>query len=89
MCFQHKEGESSRVCKLPWKVVTLEKGTIAEGMQKLLGVSDIQSSRTVGQMQSQTPHPSQKLPLAAMGVSVSCNPYSCLAFAAVASKSYN
>lgn len=72
---------------MAWKAVTLEIGTVVVELQKPLGASSIQSSRTIRRMQSQSRRLLQKLPLPTMGVSVSSTPYSSLAFAAVAFKS--
>lgn len=67
--------------------MTLEIGTVTEGLQKLLSASGVQSSRMIGQTQSPSPHPLQKPVLAITDVSVSSTPYSSLAFAVVALKS--
>lgn len=51
---------------MAWKAVTLEIGTVVVELQKPLGASSIQSSRTIRRMQSQSRRLLQKLPLPTM-----------------------
>lgn len=67
--FKHTDPKSSRVCKPAWKTGTPEIRIIPEGLQKLLGASEVQSRRPAGQMQSQAPHALQEPFLATRGVS--------------------
>lgn len=69
---------------MAWKSVTLETRTTAEGLQKPLGASGLQSSRTISWMHSQSPCPLQTIPV--YYEYLNSIPYSILAFAAVVSK---